>query len=424
MKESQLRERLRRVPVPAADDAERRGLDLVTAAFDQRQPPRRSPLPRLAAALAAATLTAALLLSPAGATVRDWVGEVFEGGVPEAERGLSRIPGGGRLLVQSAEGPWVVQPDGARRLLGDYDDATWSPHGLFAATAAGRTLSAVEPDGTPRWSLPAPGRVRDPRWGPSGVQIAYRAGRQLRLVAGDGSGDRLLDRAVAPLAPAWAPGGVPLLGFADANRRVRVVATGDPVSGRTDEGLASVRALPGVAVLEWSPAGDALLEASPRTLRLRSVALRKIPPGAELGGTVRLPLPLGATLVSATFSPSGDSVAALLRLPAAGGKEGRGDAAGPRSEIVLIDLRDYSSHRLFAVTGLLSDLTWSPRGERLLVTWPEADQWLFLSVPAAGASRPGRNPIHAVGGIAAEFAPGAHLIARFPRVEGWCCRAR
>ena len=421
MKESRLREQLRRVPVPDGDEAERRGLDVVTAAFEQRQSPRRSPLPRLAAALAAATLTAALLLSPAGAAVRDWVDGVFEGGVREAERGLSRIPGGGRLLVQSAAGPWVVQPDGGRRLLGDYDDAGWSPHGLFVAAASGRTLSAVEPDGTPRWSLPAPGRVRDPRWGPSGVQIAYRAGRQLRLVDGNGSEDRLLDRAAASPAPTWAPWGMPLLAYASASGQVRVLATDGSASSPGDA-LESAAALPGIAALEWSPAGSSLLEVSPRALRLRALALGKALDGVELGAARRLPLPPGAVPVAATFSPGGDSVAALLRLPAAAGdREGDG-IAGPRSEIVLFDLRDLSSQRLFAVTGRLAGLAWSPRGDRLLAPWPEADQWLFVPVPRSRTTRPGPGRIHAVGGIAAEFAPGAHLGARFPRIEGWCCR--
>lgn len=427
MREDGLRELLREEPVPAAAEAERRGLALAERAFVQRQPEPRRARPRLAPALAIASLLAALVLTPAGAAVRDWVGDVLvDPGVREDERGLSRIPGGGRLLVQSAEGPWVVQPDGARRLLGDYDDAGWSPRGLYLAVAAGRTLSAVEPDGTPRWSLPAPGRVRDPRWAPlspAGAPIAYRSGSQLRLVAGDGTEDRLLDGAVAPLAPTWAPSGVPLLAFADATGRVRLVATDGPLARPAGE-AASVKALPGIAALEWSPAGNALLEASPQALRLRTVALHKLDPGIELGRARRLPLPPGATLVSAAFSPGGDSVAALLRLPAGPGGRAGGGIAGPRSEIVLVDLRDLSTRRLFAVTGRLVGLTWSPRGDRLLAPWPEADQWLFVPVPTGPTDRLAPGLIHAVGGVAAEFAPGAHLLARFPRVEGWCCRAR
>jgi hypothetical protein len=413
--EARLRLLLREAPVPGTAEAERRGLAMIEGAFAQRPRERRSPLPRLALALALVTLLAALLLSPAGAAVRDWVGEVFEAGVPDAERGLSEIPGGGKLLVQSAQGPWVVRADGSRRLLGEYGEATWSPRGLYLATASGRTLSAVEPDGTPHWSLPAPARVRDPRWSPSRVQIAYRSGHQLRVVAGDGTEERLLDPAVAPLPPAWSPWGAALLAYVDAKRRVRIVATDGDAPGSTGGSgdlLATAPALPGITALEWSPGGGALLEASREALRLRPLSLRKALAGIELGRPRRLPLPAGAILQSAAFSPGGDSVAILLRR----------DGAAPRSEVALIDLRDFSSRRLFAVTGRLSGLTWSPDGSRLLVSWPEADQWLFIPAPSAQAARAGRGHIHAVGGVAAEFAPGAHLAARFPRIEGWCCR--
>jgi hypothetical protein len=406
---------LREVPVPDGDAAERRGLALVESAYAQRRPERRSPLPRLAIAFAVATLLAALLLSPGGAAVRDWVGDVFEGGVPDAERGLSRIPGGGRLLVQSAQGPWVVRPDGSRRLLGEYSEAGWSPRGLFVATVSGRTLSAIEPGGTPHWSLPAPGRVRDPRWSPSRVQIAYRAGRQLWVVAGDGTEERLLDGVAAPLPPTWAPWGAELLAYVDSGGRVRVVTTGGDASGsahRPRESLDSAAALRGIATLEWSPAGGALLEASPETLRLRPLTLRKALSGIALGRPQHLPLPADAVLEAAAFSPRGDSVAVLLRRP----------AAGSRSEIDLIDLRDLSRRRLFAVTGRLAGLTFSPRGDQLLTSWPQADQWLFIATHARPGARPGDDGIRAVGHVAAEFAPGAHIAARFPRIEGWCCR--
>jgi len=184
MNDDRLRLLLRETPVPGAGEAECRGLRVVSRAYDERRPAPRPLLPRLALALAAAALLAAVVLSPAGAAVRDWIGDVFAAGVPNAEPALTDVPGGGRLLVNSPQGPWVVQPDGSRRLLGRYSDASWSPHGLFVAAAARDTLSAVEPDGTPRWSISAKGRVSDPRWSPSGFRIAYRAGHALRVVAG------------------------------------------------------------------------------------------------------------------------------------------------------------------------------------------------------------------------------------------------
>lgn len=70
---------------------------------------------------------------------------------------------------------------------------------------------------------------------------------------------------------------------------------------------------------------------------------------------------------------------------------------------------------MLAVPGELSELAFSPNGKRLLVAWPEADEWLFLPL--------GRGKGKAVSDVAAAFAPGERAAA-FPRVEGWCCRAR
>ena len=62
--------------------------------------------------------------------------------------------------------------------------------------------------------------------------------------------------------------------------------------------------------------------------------------------------------------------------------------------------------RLFRVTGRIGQIAWSPNGRWLLVTWPDADQFLFVR---------GRR-IHAVSGISRQFGGGA-----FPTLGGWCC---
>ena len=62
--------------------------------------------------------------------------------------------------------------------------------------------------------------------------------------------------------------------------------------------------------------------------------------------------------------------------------------------------------RLFRVTGRIGQIAWSPNGRWLLVTWPDADQFLFVR---------GRR-IRAFSGIAHQFGGGA-----FPRIGGWCC---
>jgi hypothetical protein len=403
MNEGRLRDLLREAPVPGADDAERRGLAVMTRALAEREPRRRPALPRLAIALTAATLIAALLLTPAGADVRDWIDDVLTAGVRDAEPALTEVPGGGRLLVASSEGSWVVQSDGSRRLIGRYGNATWSPHGLFVATTSGRTLSAVEPDGTAHWSLSARAPVYDPLWSPSGFRIAYRAGATLRVVAGDGTGDAPLDRGVGPVPAVWLPQGPHLLSYLDHRGALRIINTD------TGEAVGSTMAPAGTTAIGWAPDGSRLLEATRHALLLREVRVGKVADDMSFGPVRRVPLPSGATVRDASFSSRSEVIAALLRLPARGERP-------PRSALVLIDPAELSLRPLFTTPGRLRDLLWSPNGRRILIPWPDADQWLFI--PVGGAGR-----VRAIAGIAAEFAPGRPGNARFPRIDGWCCHA-
>lgn len=405
MSEDRLKALLGEVRVPGEGGAERRGLALVEAAFAERRVDARRPaLPRLAIAFAVITLLTALLLSPAGAAVRDWIDDAFTAGVRDAEPALTAVPGGGRLLVQSASGPWVVQPDGSRRLLGDYDEATWSPRGLYVAATGRHTLSAVEPDGTVRWSLSSAPPVTMPSWSPSGFRIAYRAGRTLRVVAGDGSEDAAIGRDAAPVSPAWVPQGPHLLAYVEAGDTLRIV------NADTGEAIASAGARPGVEALDWAPNGARLLEATRRSLWLRDVSFDKVISGLRLGPPRRLSLPAGAAVQSASFSPRDGTIAALLALPP-------GQERGARSEVTLLATATDPPRPLFTTPGRLSDLEWSPTGSHLLIGWPDADQWLF--VPSDGTGR-----VRAVGGISAEFDPGNSTAdSAFPRVQGWCCAA-
>ncbi len=399
MNEQRLKTLLRETPLPGEAEAAERGLRVVEQAFAEHEPSRRPALPRLALAFSVVTLLTALILSPAGAKVRSWIDDVFTAGVRNAAPALTELPGGGRLLVESAAGPWVVQADGSRRLLGRYEEATWSPHGLFVAVASGSTLSAVDPEGNPRWSVSAEAPVNDPRWSPSGVRIAYRAGRELRVIVADGTGDGILDRRVAPMAPAWSPPGAHVLAYLDADGELRIANTD------TGEILGSAQALPGVTALQWSADGSTLLEASRRSLRLRPVVADKLGGRLDLGQPRNVDLPAGATVQAAAFAPGGRTVAALLRLPATGPRS-------IRSEVVSIDVDSGTRRRLFGVSGGLSGIAWSPHGDRLLLTWPDADQWLFIPVGGRG--------IRAIDGISEEFGPGKRNPS-FPRIEGWCC---
>jgi WD40-like Beta Propeller Repeat len=398
MRRDPLDRALREAPIPVPADAETRGLEVIETAYAQRQPRRRSvALPRLALAFSIVTLLAALLLSPAGAAVREWIDDVVTTSTPRPEAGLSEIPGGGRLLVQSTAGPWVVQPDGSRRLLGDYDEATWSPRGLFVAVAKGRTLSAVEPDGTPRWSLTAAARVGEPRWSPSGYRIAYRSGKGLRVVVGNGNGDRPIAAATAAVAPSWSPVGHSQLAYVDSAGVLRVA---DSESGAT---LASAPALPGITHLDWGGKVSSILEGSPRSLRLRTVQPLKLAGRPRLDAPRNLRVPPRATVVAAALSPYRDAVAAVFA---------RDTPTGPRGSLVLFEPSEGKRRRLLDVPGDLGEAVWSPDGRRLLIALPVSDQWLFLP--------PGRGRLRALSEISEAFAPG-RVVPSFPRVEGWCC---
>jgi hypothetical protein len=400
MSEQRLRQLMRAEPMPGAGEAKERGLVLIEQAYAERRlARRRAVLPRLAIALAAAALIAALLLSPAGAAVRDWVDDVFTAGVEHAEPALTDIPGGGELLVQSPRGPWVVHPDGSRRLLGGYEEATWSPHGLFVAAASGRTLSAIEPGGRPHWSISAPGRVSQPRWSPSGFRIAYRAGRSLRVERADGTAGTLVAPASAAVAPAWYPLGAHLLAYVDAKRRL-VVAEAD--TGGT---VSVTPASPGVSGLDWSSDGGELLEIARRGIWLRDVGVGKLAGPATLGAAHRVELQATAVVRAAAFDPRGRTFAVLLERPS---------AAGPRSEVLLVDPAGGPPRRLFAVSGRLTELAWSPDGHRLLLAWPAADQWLFVPVER-------RARLRAIGNVSSVFSPGHRGEVSFPQIEGWCC---
>jgi hypothetical protein len=420
--ETELGRRLREVPVPHDPGAEARVLELALTRQAGRRAARRSPLPRMAVALAVVLALGALLLTPAWAAVRDWVGDAFESTPAGTSRtGLGPIPGGGRLLVQTAAGAWVVEPDGARHLLRGYQEASWSPHGLYLAAVRGDRLAAVEPGGKSHWTLRAAGPIHDPRWAPSGELVAYRRGAGLRVVAGDGSEDRPLDDSVAPVAPSWDPGGRPDLAYVDARGALRVL---DAASGRA---AATATALPGIRELEWAgpggePAtgqqvgkgaiaaegdGGALLEASARRLRIRAISLGENT-HARLGRPRELPIPGGETVRAAELSPDGRSVAALLV------RRSRRPGHARLTDLVLYAVHTGTVRRLGSVPGQVTEVVWSPRGGRLLLAWPSFDEWLF--VPSRAAE--GR----AMTGIAGAF--GGAAGTSFPTVGGWCCRAR
>lgn len=402
-------------PIPEPPAAEERGRRIVEAAFAERQGQRGRAFPShrwkssAALALGLATLIAALLLSPAGAAVRNWVDDTFTASTPRPEPTLAQIPGGGKLLVQSGEGPWIVQPDGSRRLLGDYEEATWSPHGLFVAAAKKRTLSALEPDGTTRWSITADARVGSPRWSPSGERIAYRSGFDLRVIAGDGTEDRLLagsiaegtapDARISPayVAPAWSPTGADQLAYVTGASRLRIV------NSETGAVLAGAPALGRITWMDWADGGRKILEAAPGTLRLRPIWPAGHPSRPALGRAHLLRVPAGANVVDASLAPERPLVAAVVT---------HWRKHGTYSEVLLYR-PGRKAQSLLAARGSLGQVEWSPDGRRLLVAWPGANQWLFLPL-SKGKTR-------AIANMSRAFSTTGRPTS-FPQLEGWCCR--
>ena len=130
------------IEVPGAAEAEERAARIVTAAFaDWRPPPRKRRVARPIAAVAVAVALIAGVLSPPGRAFVDHVRRAV--GVDDAQPALFTLPAPGRILVTAGSGTWITYADGSRRLLGTYDDASWSPFGRYiAATRAERARDA------------------------------------------------------------------------------------------------------------------------------------------------------------------------------------------------------------------------------------------------------------------------------------------
>lgn len=377
-----MRRELERIEVPGEHAARERAWAVVQGAFAGREPQPRRRSWRPVAAIAVALVVLAGLLSPPGRAVLDEIRVTV--GVEGSSPGLFALPTGGRVLTSSQRGAWVVDPDGAKRRLGPYRRAAWSPHGRFVVAAKPDELAALEPDGGIRWSLSRPS-VGAFAWGGTSrdTRIAYASTDRLHVVGGDGRGDSLLfsvpDVATAPLA--WAPGSRRVLAHATQGvlRVLDVAAGGEEMWSAT---------VPQPRFLGWSDDRARLVAVSANVLVVFNRNGRRLF-RHELAGR--------ATAVS--LRPSGREVAVALRL--------RGST---RSEVFVfsLDRRDAPQRRLFGGAGVFSSVAWSPDARWLLVAWDAADQWVF--VRTRGAPK-----LTAVANVTAQFG-GA-----FPRIEGWCC---
>ena len=370
-------------PAPGEREAADRTWDVVRRAYDERLPaPReRSRRPVIAVAVAAAVVAAAL--SPPGLAVWGSLRDAVRGAQTTKPALFSLPEAHSRLLVDSAEGAWVVQSDGSKRLLDGYRDASWSPHGLYLAAIHGDELRALEPNGDVHWSIGRAG-LASPRWSSRGngdERVAYLVGSTLRVIGGDGRGDHALARHVAAVVPAWRPH-THVVAYIGGEGRL-IVRDADTGAVQWTAALAQP-----AQALEWSGDGRYVLARGASSLTVFGAA-----------GTPRL-TPLGpgaAPVVDAAFQPASDAVAFVQH-------------AGNRSVVWFYPrLRPdgTSARRVISVAGLFDRVAWSPDARWLLLSWRSADEWLFIRSASVRKVVP-------VAGITDNFGPAA-----VP--AGWCC---
>jgi hypothetical protein len=370
-------------PAPGEREAGERTWDVVRTAYEERirVPPKRDWRPIAIAAVAAVIVAAAV--TPPGHAVFGSLRDAVRGEQNAAPALFSLPTARSRLLVNSAEGAWVVQSDGSKRLLDGYRDASWSPHGLYLTAIHGHELRALEPDGDVHWSVGRAG-LASPRWSSEGTgdeRVAYLARATLRVIGGDGRGDRALARRIGRVAPAWRPR-THVLAYVDGTGRV-VVRNAD--TGAVQ--WASV-AQQRPSQLEWSRDGRYLLARGPSSITVFNYS-----------GKQRL-TPLGpgaAPVVDAAFLPLSHALAFVQR------------TAGRSSVWFYPQLRPdaTAARRVFTGAGDFDRIAWSPDARWLLLSWRSADQWLFIRSAAVRKVIP-------VSGIEEAFGPQAVL-------AGWCC---
>ena len=377
-------ERLRRLPdrpAPGETEAADRAWRVVEAAHSARPAGavRRSAGLRLALVAAVIAVGLAVVLTPAGAKMGNWIEDRLASDDTPAFAGL---PEGAQVLAAGGNETWVVDSDGDVQWVGDFSEAGWSPHGLHVIGVSGRRLAAVTPTGDVRWTLQRPRPLHDPVWSPGdGFRVAYLERRDLRVVTGAGTGDHLVRRGAASVPPAWRPwtprldyvltyarvGGLIETVNVDTGRRLWIRRAGAPLTG-----------------LAWTPDGSRLVALSGRGLSVydrdgERVLMRRLAGGRALA-----------------LHPSGKRVAVTV-------------ARRGGTRLLVVPLATAGRPRqLFSGPGRVQGIAWSPTGRRLLADWRDSDQWLMFG--------PG-GQVRALSGVSDELGAGAG----FPRVAGWCC---
>jgi hypothetical protein len=232
-------------------------------------------------------------------------------------------------------------------------------------------LWLVRPDGSKRKL----GHYRDAAFSPHGLFIA--ATRANQLVALDPKGDvRWTLARPAPRFPAWTGTRIDTRIAYLSGGQLRVVA-GD---GTGDHAVGPAAPVPPV----WRP--------GPGRVLAYSNGREAIVYDAESGAVLRRLAPAPRTLA---WSRDGR----LLRRD-----DPRIEVRGGQSEVVA------AGRVVFRGTGVFDQALWSPNRRWVLVTWPTADQWVFVRTS-------GRRHIVGAARISTQF-------GGYPRIASWCCRTR
>jgi hypothetical protein len=353
---------------------------------------RGRPGVRMILAVACCALAALIALgtvsAPRQAFAR-WFRDAFGlSAQPHTVRILGGLPGGGRLLVNTARGPWLVNANGSRHYLGSYAGASWSPHSLYLVAWRGTELSALNLAGARQWVITAPGPITTARWSPDGYRIAFLAQNSLLVAAGDSSGEHTLSDAAAPVPPAWQPqtGSVHRVTFVRRDGSVEQIDT--------DTGALVWRVRPPAPArqLVWSPDGGRLLVIGGHELTEYSAS-------GQLISTVS---PSPRTTIEATAFISARRFV-LISQPVGGDSDS-------------IQLRQLGSTAppvvLYTGVEQLAGLAASPTDQWLLATSPTADQWIFIHI--------GTPPkLLATSAITTKFQRPDTTVTSFPQLDGW-----
>ena len=261
---------------------------------------------------------------------------------------------------------------GARRL-GRWDDATWSPAGLFVAATAGRTLAALDPATAP--SAGACGRAR-----PS----ASRAGRRTA--------------STSPTAPA-ATFGSSTATAPTTSRRASRWRRSPPRWRPSELQTLAWAATDGTVTVENADTAKVFRTFRGRPRGPAARLVRRRPPAADRRSPQRHdPRPDDGYVETPRAPPRRTAARRRLR---ATGQPPRARGLPRRSHRAPRPRRDPPLR-----AGRLHDLEWSPDGRWLLASWPAAGQWLL----ARASGRPQETAIS----IEERFGSGA-------RTHGWCC---